>query len=138
MRARDYLIGRGMTPINLKSHFFGVKKWIIANRMSLDWQLIGRPKVASHIKDRIPTPEELRRILSNDVSLRDRALFITCAVSGLRVGTATRIKVKDLQELEASFGLIKVEGGEGKKLSEGKCLRFCRRATTSEILRLVS
>jgi len=115
----DYLTQKGFTPINIKSHWFGVKKWLISNRVTLKWELIGRPKVATRIRDRIPTIDELRRILSNNVALRDRALFMTCATSGLRIGTAVRLKVKDYTPFKNGYGMINVVGGEGKKLTEG-------------------
>lgn len=115
----DYLTQKGFTPINIKSHWFGVKKWLISNRVTVEWSLIGRPKVATRIRDRIPTIQELRRILSNNVALRDRALFMTCATGGLRVGTAVRLKVKDYKPREDGYAIINVTGGEGKKLSAG-------------------
>jgi integrase len=110
----------GKTPINIKSLVFGVKKWMFANRVNgVDWEFIGKPKVAGQIRDRIPSHEELRIILSNKVALRDKALFMTAASSGLRLGTVTTLKVKDFQPIE-ELGMITVEGGAGRKLAKGK------------------
>ena len=79
---------RHLKARNLKSHFFGVKKWLTANRVNgVDWPYISRPKTASMIQDRIPSRRELQVILSNRVTLRDRALFLVAASSGLRIGT---------------------------------------------------
>jgi integrase len=115
----DWLIGEGFKPINIKAHFFGVKKWLIANRVKVDWKYISRPKVASQIRDRIPSKRELRIILSNKISLRDKAFFLVALSSGLRIGTLASLKVKDYEPIH-ELGKIMVEGGEGRKLAKGK------------------
>jgi len=74
--------------------------------------------VGSRTQDRIPSKEELRRIIRN-ANLRDKAMFMTALSSGLRGGTLVKAKVKDLKPIE-DLAIIEVEGGEGKKLSEGK------------------
>jgi hypothetical protein len=70
---------KGFTPINLKAHWFGVKKWLVCNRVNknIEWGYISKPKVATQIGDKIPTRDELRLILSNKVSLRDKSFFMT-------------------------------------------------------------
>jgi|GEM_PF-611698 len=114
----NYLVNKGLSPINIKAHFFGVKKWLISNRCRISWEFVAKPKAGSRIRDRIPSKEELRRILGN-ANLRDKAMFMTAASSGLRGGTLVRLKVKDLKPIE-DLAIIEVEGGEGKKLAEGK------------------
>ena len=116
----DWLLQRGFTPVNLKAHWFGVKKWLVANRVNdVDWVFISRPKVSSTVADRIPTHEELRIILGNKVSLRDKAFFLVAASSGLRIGTLATLKVCDYQPVE-ELGMITVEGGSKRKLPVGK------------------
>lgn len=116
----DNLIAKGFTPINVKAHWFGVKKWLVANRVNgIDYKYISRPKVASYIKDRIPTKDELRLILSNKVSLRDKVFFMVALSSGLRIGALATLKVKDYEAIE-DLGMITVEGGPNRKLANGK------------------
>lgn len=116
----EYLIAKGLKPINLKAHWFGVKKWLNANRINgVEWTYITRPKVSSQILDRIPSKDELRRILGNKVSLRDRAFFLTALASGLRIGTLAVLQVKDYKPVE-ELGMITVEGGPSRKLPVGK------------------
>jgi len=115
-----WLLSKGFTPINLKAHWFGVKKWITCNRISdIEWGYISKPKVASQIRDRIPSREELRLILSNKVSLRDKSFFMVALSSGLRIGTLPTLKVEDYSALE-NLGMITVEGGANRKLANGK------------------
>jgi integrase len=117
----DGFIGKltkdGVKPITIKSTYYGVRKWLMSNNVKAEWQFIARPKAVSKIKDRIPTIEELRKILSF-AHIRDKALFMTMLSSGLRVGTAINLKVKEYERFQ-DLAIIHVEGGEGKKLSEG-------------------
>ena len=116
----DNLIAKGFTPINVKAHWFGVKKWLTANRVNgIDYEYISRPKVSTRIRDRIPTKDELRLILSNKISLRDQAFFMVALSSGLRIGTLATLKVKDYEPIE-DLGMITVEGGPNRKLANGK------------------
>jgi integrase len=107
-------------PNNIKSMIMGVKKFLFSNRVNgVEWSFIGRPKVSVQLRDRIPSTEELRLILSNNTTLRDKALFMTAACSGLRIGTLATLNIGDLTPYE-NTAFITVRGGKGRKLSEGK------------------
>jgi integrase len=111
---------KGFTPINIKAHFFGVRKWLVTNRVNgLDWEYIGKPKISSRINDRIPNRDELRRILGNRISLRDKAFFLVASSSGLRLGTLASLKVENFKKFQ-ELGYITVESGEHRKLGNGK------------------
>jgi len=116
----DWLLAKDASPVNVKALWQGVKKWLVSNRVNnIEWSYVTRPKVVTQIRDRIPSTEELKIILTNKVSLRDRALFMTAATSGLRLGTLMLLKVRDYERVE-DVGKITVEGGEGRKLAKGK------------------
>jgi len=116
----SFLIKKGFSPVNLKAHFFGVKKWLGANRVNgVDWAYLSRPKVSTQIMDRIPSKSELRIILQNKISLRDKAFFMVALSSGLRIGTLANLQVKDYKPVE-DLGMINVQGGPNRKLAEGK------------------
>jgi integrase len=116
----DYMLKKGTRPIDLKAKWHGVKKWLITNRIEgINWDYISRPKAISQIKDRIPTIDELRLILDNKVTLRDKAFFLVVASAGFRLGTAITLKVKDYQPIE-DLGIITIEGQDGRKLATGK------------------
>jgi integrase len=104
-------------PVNIKSIYYAVQKFCVANEIVVNWDFIARPKAVTKIKDRVPSNEELKTIL-NFANIRDKALFMAMLSSGLRVGTAMSLKVKDYKPLE-DLAVITVEGGEGRKLSEG-------------------
>jgi integrase len=116
----DWLLKRGFSAVNLKAHWYGVKKWLLANRVNgVDWEFVSRPKVVSMVPDRIPSREELHVILDNKVSLRDKAFFLVAASSGLRIGTLATLHVYDYQPVE-ELGMITVEGGYKRKLPTGR------------------
>lgn len=116
----DFMLTRKRSPINVKSLWFGVKKWLVSNRVNnIDWIYISRPQAISQIQDRIPTKPELQQILDNKVTLRDKAFYLVVASAGFRLGTALSLQVKDYKPIE-ELGIITVEGGEGRKLAKGK------------------
>jgi integrase len=112
-----WLTKKGFKPINIKSVYYAVRKFCVANEVKVEWDFIAKPKAVTKIKDRIPSVEELRTIL-NFTNIRDKALFMTILSSGLRVGTAMSLKIKDCEPIE-DLAIIHVEGGEGRKLAEG-------------------
>lgn len=110
----------GKRANNIKSMVMGVKKFLFSNRVNgVEWEFVGRPKVSVQIRDRIPSNDELRLILSNKTTLRDKALFMAAATSGLRIGTLATLKIGDLTAYE-NTGFITVIGGKGRKLAEGR------------------
>jgi integrase len=116
----DYMLSQSNSPIDVKAKWHGTKKWLVSNRVNnIDWDYISRPQAISQIQDRIPTVEELRLILDNKVTLRDKAFFLVVAAAGFRLGTALSLQVKDFKPVE-ELGMITVEGGEGRKLARGK------------------
>ena len=128
------LIAKGFTPINVKAHWFGVKKWLAANRVNgIDYAYITRPKVATCIRDRIPTKDELRLILSNKITLRDKAFFMVAVSSGLRIGALATLKVKDYKPIQ-DLGMITVEGGPNRKLANGKSFLTFITSETRKVL----
>ena len=116
----DFMLSQQRSPIDVKSKWYGTKKWLVSNRINnIDWNYISRPKAISQIQDRIPTVDELKLILDNKVTLRDKAFFLVVAAAGFRLGTALSLQVKDYKPIE-ELGMITVSGGEGRKLAKGK------------------
>jgi len=109
----DFLMKKQLSAINIKAQFFGVKKWLTTNRTNgIDYDYVSRPKIfAVRVQDRIPTKQELRIILTNKVTLRDRALFLCSAASGLRVGTIRTLRFRDYKPVE-ELGMLTVEAVE--------------------------
>jgi integrase len=78
-----YGTGSGLSPNSIHSRIFSMKKWLHVNGQSIDWSRVELPKTWKVIEDRIPTREELKRILSAS-NLEDRVLVEIAISSGLR------------------------------------------------------
>ncbi len=77
-----------------------LRKFLSRNRVSLDPNTKEDLNFLQKIKepltrDRIPTKEELRNILSY-TNLRDKAIYLTLLSSGIRVGELTQITIHDI------------------------------------------
>lgn len=113
------LLGDGMnTSTVVQLVRGGFKKWLTLNSVEIDW-----PKVQGEIlpgeeivvSDRMPTKEELRRLL-NVGSLRDRVIILVSTSSGLRVGTLATLTLGDVQ-LEEEIPRVIVKREPGRKVS---------------------
>jgi site-specific recombinase XerC len=86
----------GFKPINIKAIFWACNKFAVSNQIEVNWDFIAKPKAVTKIRDRIPTRAEISTILSFG-NIRDKALFLTMMSSGLRVGTAISLKLKEYE-----------------------------------------
>jgi integrase len=115
----EALTGTDLSPSTIKRTYYGLQKWLAVNDVAVDWDRIDIPKVGGRTQDRIPTDYELRHVW-NFMNLRDKALFGILLSSGLRVGTLITLRLKDFDfSTYDDISIIRVEGGEGRKLSEG-------------------
>ena len=86
-----------------------LKKWLKVNEVEVDWEKVEVPRVWLTQRQRIPTREELREIIGFG-DLMDKAMFLTSVSSGLRLGTLTRLRVKDLRlEMDIPMTVLKPE-----------------------------
>ncbi len=95
----SYLVNIRMAPHSIKDYLSGVKKWLRFNDIEISneklKEIIELPRQYTITKDRIPTPEELKLIVYS-CDLRGKALITLLASSGMRVGEALALRVKDV------------------------------------------
>lgn len=88
----------GLSPHSIRGYVNRVMQYFAYNDVVLDKSVfrvkVGLPKVEEP-DDRAPTIEELRQILSGG-KLRTKAFILVLASSGMRLGEAIELKVKDL------------------------------------------
>lgn len=88
----------GLSPHSISGYVNRVKQYFAYNDVVLDKTAfrvkVGLPRVEGP-DDRAPTVEEIRRILAWG-KLRTKALILVLASSGIRLGEAIRLKVKDV------------------------------------------
>lgn len=93
------LLYRDKSPQTIKVYVAGVKKFFQANDIYIHPKKLKAkvemptPKTRSH--DRIPTEEELKLVF-NVLNLRGRALMAILVSSGMRIGAAIQIKLRDV------------------------------------------
>lgn len=89
--------GRGRPDLYIKTVWYAVKSWLRYNEVAVEWSppLDVQP-AATLDAERVPTSEELRRLVSV-LSPRDRAAVLILASSGVRVGVlASRFEAAGL------------------------------------------
>ena len=91
---------KDMAPKTFSSYVVIVKQLFIDNDITLKastWKKLLRLKTGTRAltQDKIPTTEEFKRILAySDTKMK--ALLLTLASSGMRIGEATQIKIEDV------------------------------------------
>lgn len=92
------LDGDGLSPHSIRGYVNRVMQYFAYNDVVLDKSVfrvkVGLPRVEDP-DDRAPTVEELRQILSWG-KLRTKAFILVLISSGMRLGEAIKLKVKDL------------------------------------------
>ncbi len=101
----------------VRGFLFGIKKWLSLNGVKVDWNQIEFPTGAEIREvDRAPTKEEVKILLRNASSSRDRAAILILSSSGLRIGTLLSLKVGDVDlTSQPDVARIKVERKRGRK-----------------------
>jgi len=93
-----YLVNIHAAPHSVKDYLSGVKKWLRFNEIEISneklREIIELPRQYAVTKDRIPTPEELKLIVYS-CDLRGKVLTTLLASSGMRVGEALALRVKE-------------------------------------------
>lgn len=76
-----------------------MKKWLLFNDVNVESAKLSErvelPRQYAITRDAAPTREELRRIVMS-TNLRGKALILTLASSGMRIGEALSLRVKDI------------------------------------------
>jgi len=108
--------GLGLSYATVRSHSFGIKKWLDLSGLDVDWKKIELPS-ANKIReeDRAPTKEELQKLLNHAGSARDRFVIFGDSSSGLRIGTFLSLKIKDVDLSYPDVARVTVERKRGRK-----------------------
>jgi integrase len=91
----DYQLERGVARKTVTTWLTPVKRWLEVNGVKVD---VKAPRKWITYEDRIPTHDELLKVLDFCRSPRDRALICILASSGLRPRELVAIKYRDIKE----------------------------------------
>ena len=94
-----WMLNDKFAPNSLRNRLSAVKKFLAINDFELDNAKmkvkVDLPRYHAVTADRVPTPEELRSVLTH-TDVRGKALVTMLASSGMRVGEFLTLRVKDV------------------------------------------
>lgn len=124
------LIKKNYSPISIHGYISRVAKYFAYNDISIDRTKFKAKVVMPRVQqpdDRAPSVEELRRILSWG-KLRTKALILFLVSSGMRIGEAIKIKVKDV-DFNSIPTRIRLSPQTASKTGQGRTVYISREAT---------
>ena len=97
----DEMVANDLSSNTISLYYAGVKKWLEVNLsktewLNIDWRRIELPATWKMEQDKIPLKEHLR-ILLDHADERGKMLITLGVSSGLRIGTITQLKLKNLK-----------------------------------------
>ena len=95
----DWLSKSGLSPNSIKDYIASSVKFLRTYDVEINRDLlrdkVSLPRTYSVTRDRIPTPEELKRLLLH-TNIRGKAVLTALASSGMRSGELLSLRVKDI------------------------------------------
>ena len=112
----DYLIQlkRGTNPNSIPSKFQGIKHFCIMNDIDINWRIIQKmfPQKQKPPSLRCYTTQEIKELLSNTKSVRDKALIHFLASTGARIGVFDHdLLIGDLKRMESGCNAVRLYSG---------------------------
>jgi integrase len=102
---------KGLAPATIHVNLAAVKHFYEMNDIELKWKKIHRYEGEMHrvVEDRAYTHDEIKRMV--DVAdIRDKALVLLLASTGMRLGAIPPLQIKDLSAIEIEgFSLYQIE-----------------------------
>ena len=89
-----------ITAGTLRNYVKGIKLFCRMNRINVAWDIISRslPKVKQHANDRIPTVEEIRKLIEYP-DRRIKPIVLVSVSTGIRVGAWDYMKWKHIKPI---------------------------------------
>jgi integrase len=110
------LQAEGLAPGTISNHVKGVKMLFRVNGIGLT--LPYRVPKSIRYPDRSPTPEELARII-DIADLRDKVIVSLLALSGVRIGTLTKLQYRHVKH-DLESGIVPVHMHIEAEITKGK------------------
>lgn len=100
------------------TYVYGVKKWFEVNGVDADWSRVEMPTTSvTRERDRAPTVDEIRKLLSHATNIKDRVVTLILLSSGLRIGTLLSLKWGEVDLDYHDVARITVRRAPGRKFS---------------------
>ena len=101
----DYLIHlreeRKLAPNSIKSYLAGVKRFYDMNDITINWKRVWMYQGESYkvVDDTAYTADQIKLLVDN-ADMRDKAIILLLASTGMRGGAVPKLKLKDLTPIE--------------------------------------
>jgi integrase len=108
---RDYIVymrqDRKFSPATISVRIAAISHFFDMNDVILNWKKIKKykGKMRSVIEDRPYLREQIKKLIEA-ASLRDKAMILLMASSGMRRGALPRLRVRDMERID-KYGLLK-------------------------------
>lgn len=92
---------RGLAPNSIKSHLAGVKRFYDMNDITLNWKKIWmyQGEFYQVVDDEAYTVDQIKLLVDN-ADMRDKAIILLMASTGMRGGAVPKLKLKDLKPID--------------------------------------
>lgn len=129
----DLMVAQKLSGNSAHLAVASVKKWLKVNGVhDVRWDDVETPKIWHVERDRVPTKEELREILSY-ANLSDKVLVMFACSSGLRVGAILGLQIKDLK-LDRNYPVIVMKPEMAKDRPTKGYISFITPETKSHLM----
>jgi integrase len=128
----DMRDNRNLSPNSIRSRSSALQTFLDINDYTgINWIKIRRFKGEFYtvVEDRPYTREEVRTLVDNARSLRDRAIILLLSSSGLRIGGLIRLQLKNIKKIE-KYSIYQIEV---YKKSREQYITFCTPETRAAI-----
>ncbi len=107
-----------LAPGTINLNVYGVKKWLKANRVKVDWDEVELVVQQGMVEDKAPSREVLRRLMAHS-SLKMKVAITLAISSAIRPGALVHLKLEDLDLTPPDIGIIRVKAEyPGNKLKQ--------------------
>ena len=101
----DYIIycreDRKLAPNSIRLHVAGIKRFYDMNDVVINWKKVFmyQPEIYKVVDDTAYSSEQIK-ILVDNADMRDKAVILLLASTGMRAGALPKLRLKDLTEVE--------------------------------------
>jgi len=105
---------RKVSPNSVPIYFAPIELFFVMNDKMLNYKKIRKlfPGKAKKGNSRGYTRKEIQKMLDNTKSIRNRAIVLLMASSGLRIGAIPEIKIKHMKKIDKASYAIKIYEGD--------------------------
>lgn len=93
---------RELSPAAIEMYIAAIKKFYVQNDILLNWDKINsyKPERCRVVEDAAYTRDQIQKMLSVCGDIRDKALVLLLASTGMRIGAVSKLRLKDVTPID--------------------------------------